>query len=98
MLSEQEGWHVKRPRWILNGDLDFEGTYGMAWGHSVFTHLPPQYIETIIKNAAKRLPPGASFCLRTSAAIKCSVPGLNNSCPSRLFASSPHGTASSASR
>ena len=67
-LSEEEGWSAKRPRWILNGDLDFPGTYGMAWLHSVFTHLPAQHIEPIIRNAAQRLPPGAKLLFTYKAA------------------------------
>jgi SAM-dependent methyltransferase len=59
MLSEQEGWDIKRPRWLLR--LGDEVQYGMAWAHSVFTHLPPQHIEEVIRNVAQRLPPGAKF-------------------------------------
>ncbi len=79
-LSEEEGWHVKRPRWILNGDLDIEGTYGMAWAHSVFTHVPPQVIETVIRNAAKRLPPGARFLFTYKQASTMRRTGLKQFC------------------
>ena len=80
LLSEQEGWHIKRPRWLLKGDLDFEGTFGMAWAHSVFTHVPPQVIETVIRNAAKRLLPACRFLFTYKQASTMRRTGLKQFC------------------
>jgi len=60
-LAAKEGWVERKPRFVLNGDLDLDGTFDMLWAHSVFTHLAPQYIEAIVRNAAQRLPVGARF-------------------------------------
>ena len=80
LLSEQEGWAIKRPRWLLKGDLDFAGTFGMAWAHSVLTHVPPQVIETLIRNAAKRLLPGCRFLFTYKQASTMRRTGLKQFC------------------
>ena len=93
-LSEEEGWSAKRPRWILNGDLDFPGTYGMAWLHSVWTHLPPQQIELMVKNAAKLLPCGAKLLFTYKSSTQIRRTGLKQFCyvPSYFAAvASRHG-------
>lgn len=60
-LAEREGWIVHDPVFLLSGDLKLDGPFDMLWGHSVFTHLPPQQIETMIRNAATLLSAGARF-------------------------------------
>jgi SAM-dependent methyltransferase len=95
-LSVAEGWVVKQPRFLLNGDLDFEGEFDMLWAHSVFTHLPPQQIDVMIKNAAKLLKPNAKF-LFTFKQAKGAAPvrtGLKQfATPANFFATigSRHG-------
>ena len=93
-LSEQEGWAVKRPRFLLIGDLLVDGQYDFMFAHSVFTHLPPQHIETIIRNAVPRLAPGGRFLFSYKAATKPQRTGLKQySFPASYFASvaSRHG-------
>jgi SAM-dependent methyltransferase len=87
-LSEAEGWAAKRPRLLLNSDLDVDGVYDFIFAHSVFTHLPPQQIEIMIANAKHRLAPGGRFLFSYKAALKVQRSGLKQfQMPASFFAS-----------
>lgn len=56
VLSREEGWSLKDPHIICgDGTLDAVKVYGrfeFVWAHSVFTHSPPEVIETILRDLA----------------------------------------------
>lgn len=63
-LADDEGWCSKHPVFHHNADLGDdlkELPFDFMWAHSVFTHLPPQQIEIMVANIAKRLVPGGQF-------------------------------------
>ena len=87
VLSEQEGWAAKRPRFLLEPDLLVDGQYDFIFAHSVFTHLPPQQIEVMIRNAKPRLAPGGKFIFSYKSALKPHRSGLKQmQYPSSFFA------------
>ena len=51
-LSEEEGWDIRAPEFILSrgGLRCLSGgiRYDVVWAHSVFTHLPPGIIQEIL--------------------------------------------------
>ena len=54
-LAISEAWADRKPKFILNADVDLDDTFDFMWAHSVFTHLPDWQIEKMINNAAKML-------------------------------------------
>jgi SAM-dependent methyltransferase len=87
LLSEREGWHAKHPRWLLTGDLLVDGMYDFIWAHSVFTHIAPQYIETVIRNAAPRMVRGGKFLFTFKRATTVQRSGLKQfQYPAAFFA------------
>jgi SAM-dependent methyltransferase len=61
-LSRQEGWAARSPTFLLNGDVEVPGPpFNFIWAHSVFTHLPPRQIETMVGNASARLKKDGQF-------------------------------------
>jgi SAM-dependent methyltransferase len=62
-LSQTEGWSVKNPEFILNGDLNLARKFDIIWAHSVCNHLPDEQIEIMVCNAAKIMKDGAVFAL-----------------------------------
>ena len=95
-LSEQEGWAVKRPQWLLTSDLLVDGQFDFIWLHSVFTHLPPQQIKVMIRNAVPRLVSGGKmlFTYRKANTLQPKRTGLKQfAMPSSYLATvaSRHG-------
>ena len=62
-LSLTEGWIDRQPKFLLNGDLQMTDgqNFDFIWAHSVFTHLPEDQIDTMIRNAAQMLSEGGRF-------------------------------------
>lgn len=94
-LAEAEGWIAKHPRFLPNGDLDLgpvaDGIFDMIWAHSVFTHLPPQQITLMIKNAAVLLKHGGKFLFTYKAAHQAQRSGLKQfQYPPVFFATVAH--------
>ncbi len=51
-LAYSEGWADRKPRFLINSDLDLDQRFDFLWAHSVFTHLPDWQIEKMIINAS----------------------------------------------
>lgn len=89
-LSASEGWEKFRPVFQQNSDLSDLASgplFDFIWAHSVFTHLPPQQIETMIANAAKILVPGGKFLFTYKGATKPQRSGLKQfQYPAAFFA------------
>ena len=51
-LAVFEEWSARRPRFIVNSDIDLDDEFDFLWAHSVFTHLPDWQIEKMVRNAA----------------------------------------------
>ena len=51
-LSHSECWDDRKPKFLINSDLDLDERFDFLFAHSVFTHLPPEQIEKMIVNAA----------------------------------------------
>lgn len=76
-LAQEEGWASKHPTFLLNGDINLVGSrFDMIWAHSVFTHLPPQQVETMIENASERLDRGGKFLFTHKQAATTQRSGL----------------------
>lgn len=86
-LAINEGWAAKRPKFAEDADLLFlPGPYQFIWAHSVFTHLPPQQIETMIHNASRLLVPDGKFLFTYKFAPQAQRSGLKQfQYPSTFF-------------
>ena len=51
-LAYSEGWADRKPKFLINSDLDIDQRFDFLWAHSVFTHLPDWQIEKMIINAS----------------------------------------------
>ena len=51
-LAYSEGWSDRKPKFLINSDLDIDQRFDFLWAHSVFTHLPDWQIEKMIINAS----------------------------------------------
>ena len=62
-LSCGEGWADKNPTFILaDGTLSsIHAEFDLIWAHSVFTHLPPEIVETILVNISRNIHFGKFF-------------------------------------
>lgn len=90
-LAIQEGWAAKNPDFELDerGTFDTDGSvsvlrinpgweprYDFIWAHSVFTHLPSEQIDVMIRNAAKLLDPKGRFLFTYKCARQPQRSGL----------------------
>lgn len=98
-LAVDEGWADRKPSFVLEGDLSFTDAgltpvdraifrFDFIWAHSVFTHLPPQQIQTMIANASKLLMNGGKFLFTYKPADRPQRSGLKQfQFPWQFFAS-----------
>lgn len=62
-LADIEGWAAREPHFFESLlDLAPASIYHYVWAHSVFTHLPPDFIEPMIGLVAELLHPDGMFC------------------------------------
>ena len=76
LLSEQEGWAPSVRGVLLEPICWSTGCMTCIFAHSVFTHLPPQQIEVMIRNAKPRLAPRRKFIFTYKSATYGNGTGL----------------------
>lgn len=60
-LADTEGWAMYAPCFWLKSVPGSVGGFMFIWAHSVFTHLPPEMIEAVMRDAAGRLAQDGRF-------------------------------------
>ncbi len=78
-LASIEGWDKKDPAlmWGFEQlDSDRHQPFNFAWAHSVFTHLPPEEIDAMVRRLTRLLAPSGVFLFTYKQAIEPQRSGL----------------------